>query len=75
MMLSLIDALLGIALSAALLVSIIFLTAKSSEKVYPVFCIHCWRRKEQKTIVSHSPSQGEWAICRQCVKHYWLFED
>jgi hypothetical protein len=75
MTLSLIDAVLGIILSAALLFSIILLTIKGSEKVYPVLCIHCWRRKDQKTIVSHSHQEGEWAICRQCVKQYWLFED
>jgi len=75
MTLSLIDAVLGIILSAALLFSIILLTVKSSEKVYPVLCIHCWRRRQQKTTVSHSQQEGEWAICQECVKHYWLFDD
>ncbi len=75
MTLSPIDAVLGIILSAALLFSIILLAVRSSEKVYPVLCIHCWRRKDQKTTVSHSRQKGEWAICQHCVKHYWLFED
>lgn len=75
MTLSLIDAVLGFILSAALLFSIILLTIRGSDKVYPVFCIHCWRRKDEKTIVSHSRQQGQWAICRDCVKHYWLLED
>ena len=68
-------ALLGVFISAAVFVGILFLAVRSTRKLFPVRCVHCWMYNEKETVITHSEQRGLWGICPDCVELYWHFSE
>ena len=68
-------ALLGVFISAAVLVGIFFFTAKSTRPLFPVRCVHCWMYNQKNTVITLSEQPGLWGICPDCVELYWHFSE
>lgn len=47
---------------------------RRSQPVFPVYCAHCWKEFHRTTIVTYAQRGLQWAICQNCVTHYWKFE-
>lgn len=65
--------LMGILGSAFILLILTFLAVRSSKPLHPVKCVHCFKYLGRETVVSLSEHSGRWAICADCVSHYWRF--
>ena len=61
--------------SGAVLAAIALMAIRSTRTIHPVYCVHCWAYREEKTIISYSEEEHRWGICHGCVGSYWRFED
>ena len=68
-------ALAVVAASVAILLTIAILAVKTTKKIYPTYCAHCWAYKGKMTIITFSEKKHRWGICHECVHSYWQFED
>ncbi len=75
MTITLAHALLGILISAVVLVGVFFFTARSAKPLYPVRCVHCWMYNQKETVITLSEQRGLWGICPECVELYWHFAE
>lgn len=65
--------LVGILGSVFILFILAFLALRSSRPLHPVRCVHCFKYLDRDTVVSLSEQTDQWAICSECVGHYWRF--
>ncbi len=63
--------LIGIAVSVAVLGFSLYLAWRNTRPAFPVHCVHCWVKEDRETVVTYSPQPHLWAICPDCVRHYW----
>ena len=75
MMLSLAEILAVLAVSVSVLLSIAFFTVRSGKSLHPVYCPHCWAHEDKETVVTLAEQPNRWAICTDCIEHYWRFSD
>jgi hypothetical protein len=68
-------ALLGIVVSGLVLCGILLLTIRSTRRLFPVRCVHCWMYNEEETVITLSEEPDQWGICPDCVELYWHFSD
>jgi hypothetical protein len=68
-------ALAGAFVSLLILVIVVLLAVRTTRTVFPVRCVHCWMLGRRETVVAFSKERHRWAICPDCVSHYWRFSE
>lgn len=75
MTLTLTHAIAGVLVSGIVLLVMAILAFRNARTVHPVRCAHCWNYGHQETVVTYSDQEGHWAICPDCVRYYWKFQE
>ena len=65
----------GVFVSGIVLLVIAFLAIRTTRKVFPVRCVHCWMHQGRETVITFSDTSDLWGICPECVEHYWQFSE
>lgn len=73
MALTLADAVSAVIISSIVLVLFLCYAFKSSKKLHPVRCVHCWTHLNRDTVIGYSETEGQWGIGPECIQFYWQF--
>ncbi len=63
----------GVFVSGIVLLIIVTLAVRTTKKLFPVRCVHCWMHESRETVISFAEQCDRWGICPECVEHYWHF--
>ncbi|MEJ2078223.1 MAG: hypothetical protein P8020_17800 [Acidobacteriota bacterium] len=63
----------GVFVSGIVLLLIAFLAVRTTKKVFPVRCVHCWMHDHRETVITFAEESDLWGICPECIDHYWHF--
>ncbi|HRR26586.1 MAG TPA: hypothetical protein P5568_01850 [Acidobacteriota bacterium] len=69
------ETLFGLAGGGVLLVVLLLWIYHRARPAYPIRCVHCWVYENRERVVGYSHQPDQWAVCSQCVRHYWHFDD